>query len=154
MIFMRKQEDRGKQYTGGGIISRERFHYGYYEARAKMFGGAGWHESIWAMAVTAMAALRILQHAHRNRRTGIRFRQALERPHGPDHLAGTALTAKTAVAPRVCAAAHWASTPQPDFHTYGFEYTEQKVRYYLDGELRCSSTIRRPMASTMTSTSG
>ena len=55
VISMRKQEDRGKQYTGGGVISREHFHYGYFEARAKLFGGAGWHESVglWRLPTEA-----------------------------------------------------------------------------------------------------
>src|SRR3954462_11586565 len=51
VLWMRKGEDRGKKYTGSGVITKEHFHYGYFEARAKLFGGAGWHESIWAMAV-------------------------------------------------------------------------------------------------------
>src|SRR5215470_6540823 len=52
VIRLKKEDHRGKNYTGGGVISRERFRYGYYEARAKMHGGAGWHQSVWAMAAT------------------------------------------------------------------------------------------------------
>src|SRR5215471_18740799 len=52
VIRLKKEDHRGKSYTGGGVISRERFRYGYYEARARMHGGAGWHQSVWAMAAT------------------------------------------------------------------------------------------------------
>src|SRR3954453_3174150 len=34
VIRLKKEDDRGKNYTGGGVISREKFRYGYYEARA------------------------------------------------------------------------------------------------------------------------
>ena len=43
----RKQEVRGKGYTGAGIISRREFTHGYFEARMKYPKGAGWHGSFW-----------------------------------------------------------------------------------------------------------
>src|SRR5690349_18003019 len=52
VIRLKKESDRGKSYTGGGVISRQRFRYGYYEARAKMQSGAGWHQAVWAMAAS------------------------------------------------------------------------------------------------------
>ncbi len=41
VIALRKEEHRGKGYTGGGVISRRSFRYGYFEARVKMHAGAG-----------------------------------------------------------------------------------------------------------------
>ncbi len=49
IIHLRREDHRGKSYTGGGVISRDRSRYGYWEARVKMHGGAGWHQSVWAM---------------------------------------------------------------------------------------------------------
>ena len=48
-IELRKEKSRGKKYTGGGLISRETFKYGYYEARMRVPPGAGWHTSFWMM---------------------------------------------------------------------------------------------------------
>lgn len=42
----------GDQYTGGGVISRARFGYGYYETRARLFDAAtGLHTSFWNMGL-------------------------------------------------------------------------------------------------------
>lgn len=39
-------------YTGGGIISRRDFGYGYYEVRARLYGASkGFHQSFWSMGV-------------------------------------------------------------------------------------------------------
>ena len=38
------------RYTGGGILSKRLFGYGYYEAKAKLWGGTGGlHSSFWSM---------------------------------------------------------------------------------------------------------
>ena len=43
-----KKESAGNQaYTGGGVISRSLFKYGYYEARIKVPASSGWHTSFW-----------------------------------------------------------------------------------------------------------
>jgi beta-glucanase (GH16 family) len=43
-----KKEERGDwHYTGGGVISKPAFNYGYYEARVRVPPGAGWHTSFW-----------------------------------------------------------------------------------------------------------
>ena len=48
-IALRKESVAGKSYTAGGIISRQTFVYGYYEARFKTPPAEGWHTSFWAM---------------------------------------------------------------------------------------------------------
>ena len=52
VIWMRKQDKIAVNNILAASSSGQAFHYGYFEARAKLFEGAGWHESIWAMAVT------------------------------------------------------------------------------------------------------
>jgi beta-glucanase (GH16 family) len=136
VIWMRKQDDRGKQYTGGGVISRRAFHYGYFEARAKLFGGAGWHQSIWAMAVTDGSTT--YPPSMRTEIDGLEFdsdttwkgRMGLIIWQGPSHSTNKSCTAGVGRGPLGVDAT-------TGFHTYGFEYTEQKVKYYLDGDLRC-----------------
>ena len=48
-IALRKESVRGKDYTGGGVISRRTFVYGYYEARFQTPGVEGWHTAFWSM---------------------------------------------------------------------------------------------------------
>lgn len=137
VIWMRRQNDRGKQYTGGGVISRRAFHYGYFEARAKLFGGAGWHESIWAMAVTDGSTT--YPPNIRTEIDGLEFdsdttwkgRMGLIIWQGPSHSENRSCTAGVGRGPLGVDAT-------AGFHTYGFEYTEQNIKYYLDGDLRCA----------------
>ncbi|MDQ1006333.1 beta-glucanase (GH16 family) [Streptomyces sp. V4I23] len=49
-IALKKEGYAGKEYTGGGVVSRKKLRYGYYETRAKINNGAGWHSSFWLMA--------------------------------------------------------------------------------------------------------
>ena len=49
ILNLKKETSNGMEYTGAGIISRECFSYGYYEARMKIPAGAGWHNSFWLM---------------------------------------------------------------------------------------------------------
>jgi len=48
-IAQKKEEFNGKHYTGGGVISKQKFKYGYYEARIKLPLSKGWHNSFWAL---------------------------------------------------------------------------------------------------------
>ncbi|MDH7973916.1 glycoside hydrolase family 16 protein [Sphingomonas sp. AR_OL41] len=44
--------DNIPDYTGGGIMSRNNFGYGYYEIRARLFNGtSGLHSSFWSMGI-------------------------------------------------------------------------------------------------------
>lgn len=47
-ILLKKENYKNKLFTGGGIITKTPFSYGYYEVRAKMNDGYGWHEAFWA----------------------------------------------------------------------------------------------------------
>jgi beta-glucanase (GH16 family) len=46
-LALKKGAAGGKNFTGTGIISREVFKYGYFEAHMKMPAKAGWHTSFW-----------------------------------------------------------------------------------------------------------
>lgn len=48
-IALRKESVAGKNYTGGGVISRRTFVYGYYEARFQTPPAEGWHTAFWSM---------------------------------------------------------------------------------------------------------
>ncbi len=136
VIWMRKQNDRGKRYTGGGVISRRPFHFGYFEARAKLFGGAGWHQSIWAMAATDGSTTyppnisTEIDGLEFDSDTPWKGRMGLIIWHGPSHGENRSCTPGVSRGPLGVDASS-------GFHTYGFEYLEQEVKYYLDGDLRC-----------------
>ena len=68
-----KKEDVGKcQYTAGGVISRQTFKYGYYEARFRCPKTAGWHTAFWTM-----------QYFHNGDKTnGVDFAQQVEHGSG------------------------------------------------------------------------
>lgn len=40
----------GKNWSAGGLISKKKLRYGYYEARAKLPSVGGWHTAFWLMA--------------------------------------------------------------------------------------------------------
>ena len=48
-IHLKKEISGDKNYTGGGLISKDTFAFGYYETRMKTPKGAGWHSSFWLM---------------------------------------------------------------------------------------------------------
>jgi beta-glucanase (GH16 family) len=135
-IRLRKQEDRGKHYTGGGVISRERFQYGYYEARVKMHGGSGWHQSVWSMF--AGAGDTTYPEQMRTEIDGMEFdsdvtwkgHMGLIRWRGPKSSRSSTCT------PGVYRGA-LGFDAAAGFHTYGYEWTEKNIRFYLDGDLRC-----------------
>lgn len=49
LLHLKKEQSNGMKYTGAGIISKERYSFGYYEASMKVPAGAGWHNSFWLM---------------------------------------------------------------------------------------------------------
>lgn len=137
VIYMRKQQDRGMNYTGGGVISKEQFRYGYYEARAKLFGGSGWHESVWAMAggdgsTTYLPAMRTeIDGLEFNSDVATKAHMGLIVWQGPGKSKHHS-----------CESGVWRSPlgidATADFHTYGFEWSPKNVKFYLDGDLRCA----------------
>jgi beta-glucanase (GH16 family) len=136
VIHLRKEADRGMQHTGGGLISRKKFRYGYYEARAKMFGSAAWHQSVWAMA--ASDGNTTYPDAMRTEIDGMEFdsdvpwkgHMGLIKWQGPKKSSSVTCTPGVYRNPLGFDASQ-------DFHTYGFEWTPAEVRFYLDGDLRC-----------------
>ncbi|KAI9147064.1 Endo-1,3-1,4-beta-glycanase EglC [Paramyrothecium foliicola] len=64
VISLKKQQVATYSYTGGGIISKPRFHYGYYEARMKGNAGGGWHSAFWLMAGNGSSTFSTADHTH------------------------------------------------------------------------------------------
>lgn len=136
VIRLRKEDHRGRSYTGGGVISRERFRYGYYEARVKMHGASGWHQSVWAMF--AGDGSTTYPEQMRTEIDGMEFdsdvtwkgHMGLIKWQGPGKSTSLSCTPGVYRGPLGFDAS-------ADFHNYGFEWTPKDVRFYLDGDLRC-----------------
>jgi beta-glucanase (GH16 family) len=133
-IALKKEQYGNYAYTAGGVVSRQPFRYGYYETRAKTPVGAGWHTSFWAMAGdgsdtytpkrrTEIDQFEINSSAPKNISQGV--------------IAWTAGGGSTSIGRR---------TAQPGFdtsagwHTYGFDWTEDRVAFYVDGTLTNTAT--------------
>lgn len=136
IIHLRREEDRGKQYTGGGIISRERFRYGYYEATAQMFGAAGWHQSVWAMFAGDGSTTYPAQM--RTEIDGMEFDSDVP---WKGHMGLIRWDAPGKSRSLTCSPGVYRGALGFDasaaFHRYGFEWTETKLGFYLDGDKRC-----------------
>ncbi|RDB15927.1 Endo-1,3-1,4-beta-glycanase EglC [Hypsizygus marmoreus] len=50
MIALKNQSIGGFNYTGGGLVSKRSFQYGYFEANMSLNDGKGWHSSFWLNA--------------------------------------------------------------------------------------------------------
>ncbi|MCX7010552.1 MAG: glycoside hydrolase family 16 protein [Kiritimatiellaeota bacterium] len=127
-LNVKKEEAGDKYYTGAGLISKQAFKYGYYEARFKVPPGAGWHTSFWMMRHAAFAGadgdkprqeLDVCENDSINPLGyGVNTHQWIPKPHksfGNKHV----------------------KTPDlaKDFHVWGCEFTPEAVKYFFEGKL-------------------
>lgn len=126
VITLRKQDAGGMQYTGGGIISRSAFGYGYYEARLKIVAGSGWHSSFWLMGYNGVDT--------RGDKATLEM-DIIENESQDLHSYTT--TTHRWIPPHIARGHKTVSTPDlsKDFHIFGCEYAPNVVRYFFDGKL-------------------
>jgi len=139
-IALKRESFSGKSFTGGGIITRKAYESGYFETRAKMFGGYGWHEAFWTMFINSLLPNHnkvdpqlvpieidcFEQFASRDMHTF---------SYGIIEWSGKPLSISRDSA-----------KVEPDlsqaFHTYGFEVTPDFVTFFFDGRLLRSTDMR------------
>ncbi|MBZ2196503.1 golvesin C-terminal-like domain-containing protein [Occultella gossypii] len=122
----------GPDYTCGGVISQEWFGYGYYETRAQLWGDQGFHSAFWT---TGLSDAMPDTPDYRGPNNRINEIDGFEiDSHAPD---------------RIAHHSHWFVPHHvgnqgglytgPDssdgYHTYGFEWLPDQIRYFVDGEL-------------------
>jgi beta-glucanase (GH16 family) len=114
------------QYTGGGVISKDAFGYGYFETRMRIMAGKGWHSSFWLMSHdgsggtgTAAADLEL----------------DIVENDSIDPLSYGVTTHKWKGGHESYGQKRVATLPLFDYHVYGCEYTPAVVKYFFDGEL-------------------
>jgi len=122
-LDLKKENAGDKQYTGAGVISAKRFHFGYYETRMKVPPGAGWHTSFWLQGYDGMGGtgtgkttieIDIIENDSKNpEKYGIN----LHRWQG-EHKS----TVKDITTPAM----------DEDFHTLACTYTPEYMKFYFD----------------------
>ncbi|WP_238015930.1 glycoside hydrolase family 16 protein [Dactylosporangium sp. AC04546] len=129
-IALKKETYGGKSYTGGGVISKQSLRYGYYETRAKLNDGAGWHSSFWIMSGDGSTTFPASQ---RTEIDGFEIDSI-----SPTRIHHGVLTWKGS---GVSAGKSYGTTytsPTIDsraWHVYGMDWQETSVRFYVDGTL-------------------
>ncbi len=132
-ITPRKQDFAGLKFTGGGIISKASFRYGYYQVNAQTVGDPGWHSSFWAMAGDGSTTYPM------NARTEIDDFEI--DGIAPEKVSMGYLVWKdknNLGATRCDNAFKPGYSTATSMHAYGFEWTEEDIIYYLDGKKICS----------------
>lgn len=126
IIALRKQSLRGMSYTGGGIISRRTFGYGYYEARLRIAAGSGWHSSFWMQRYNGVDT--------KGDKATLEM-DVIE--NTSDDLSSYTTTTHRWVPPHIARGHKTISTPDlsKDFHVFGCEYSPDVIRYYFDGKV-------------------
>jgi beta-glucanase (GH16 family) len=132
-IGLRQQRFDGQDFTGGGIVSKAAFRYGYFEVKAKTTTNPGWHSSFWMFAgdgATTYAPDAFTEIDDFEIDSG-----------APDVISMGRLewSKGRAVGSKRCNAKYrpgWSTAA--GYHTYGLEWTEQQIAYYLDGSRICS----------------
>jgi beta-glucanase (GH16 family) len=147
---------QGKMATGAGIISKKTFKYGYYEVKSRL-GDAkdddkdgktdeGWHHAFWAMAASIDAKGEVNTTYPPSRRTEI---DCYENASTHKHEAENSIHKFTQhIIIWKADGKEYGRVPKtpadiiaiPNFnahewHTYGFEWTEKAVTFYVDGKI-------------------
>jgi beta-glucanase (GH16 family) len=134
-IALRKESVAGKKYTAGGIISRQTFVYGYYEARFKTPPAEGWHTAFWAM-----------RHNDPDKKSKLPALLELdfcEQDGGDPHFFSFGVINQSRYHQKKNRqswnAGRWVVEDAPDtsagFHVWSCEFTPETTRFYFDGKL-------------------
>lgn len=124
-IALKAESYNGKSFTGGGLVSKAKFRYGYYETRMRLNTGPGWHSAFWS---TCGAGHDI-------------FSDCKPRPSEID---GFEIDSASPRDIRMNAYGTTTSTTgnydmgfdsSAGWHTYGYDYEETGVSQYIDGVL-------------------
>ncbi|MBL8992324.1 MAG: family 16 glycosylhydrolase [Spirochaetia bacterium] len=138
-IAQKKESSGSKSFTGGGLISSKKFQFGYYETRFKA-GKPGWHEAFWTTWLPQLGE----KGDEETRKNGLLEIDCFEHYGVHDNRTFT------------FGAIQWAPVQGnlireyrkvsndliADFHTYGFEFQEEYLRFYFDGKAMALCDLR------------
>ncbi|MEO0055352.1 MAG: hypothetical protein RLZZ50_1299 [Verrucomicrobiota bacterium] len=122
-LDLKKETFGSTNYTGGGLISKKLFRYGYYEARMRVPPGGGWHTSFWMMKYNRPATDTVaieLDAIENDSVTPLKYSVNTHRHLPTPHLT---YGFKNVSTPSLNA----------DFYVFGCEFTPTVVRYFFNG---------------------
>ncbi|MFK7694447.1 cadherin-like beta sandwich domain-containing protein [Paenibacillus sp. HJGM_3] len=136
-----KKEPAGssKGYSGGGVITKQLLGYGYYETRFKQHNKAGFHSSFWVAGMNPK-----VQVLDGDRIYSPSTDYQVNEIDGFEIETGAPNEIKTAAHLWWPGDSHTVPVPyltytnvdsSDGYHTYGFEWTPTKLKYYIDGKL-------------------
>lgn len=132
-ISLLQQSFAGKNFTGGGIVSKASFRYGYYEVQAQTTANPGWHTSFWLYAGNGATTYVPTSYTEIDD-----FEIDSDTPNsisiGENEWNNGSVTGGA----RCDGNYDPGYSTARAYHTYGVEWTEQQINYYLDGSLICS----------------
>lgn len=138
----------GKSYeaTAGGLISKNRFKFGYYEVSAKLSPVKGWHESFWGHWSCSNEPSKHFEGWQTAPRTEI---DCFEHTAEYDNKTYTyGMYEITDVWPNESMSSvhrdmHFGEVDlTASFNTYGFEYTADYINYFFNGKIIKTVDIR------------
>lgn len=136
-IALKRESFAGKSFTGGGLISKQPLRYGFYETRAKINDGSGWHSAFWLMAGDGTTTF---PPEARTEVDGFE----IDSTSSPAALRDNHCAVPTWQGSGVAGPSGWGSTYDTgldlrQWHTYGIDWTEAAVYFYVDGVLTCTA---------------
>ncbi len=134
-IHLRQESFAGKSFTGGGLVSKQTLRYGYYETRAKINNGAGWHTAFWLQAGNGTTTFPPEQ---RTEIDGFEI-DSIE----PTKLRHNVITWRGSGSSGPFYATSGIYDIGMDlrqWHTYGLDWSETSVKYYVDGVLKATQS--------------
>jgi beta-glucanase (GH16 family) len=129
-INLKQESFGGKSFTGGGLVSKQRFRYGYYETRMKINDGAGWHSSFWLQAGDGSTTFPADQ------RTEIDGAEIDSVNPQNVHMGLHTWKGSGASGPYHPGTTFNSGLDLRQWHVWGVDWAETSVKFYLDGVLK------------------
>ena len=127
-IALKKQDADHMHYTGGGIITKREFEYGYYECRMKMPPGGGWHTSFWTVGYAGGGTP--------SKKASKQEIDICEQDSGNHYRYSAGVIGWVGKVTGYGRKAPWVHVNlSADFHIWGVEYTPETVYFFFDGKM-------------------
>lgn len=139
-IDLRVENVGGKKFTGGGVITKRQWHYGYYETRAKLDDGYGWHEAFWTTLSDGVWGTEDPQYQDTDRIEIDGFEHYAG--HGPHEITYGIIEWHPLRGSISRDFYETESDLTKDFTVYGFEFTPDYINFYIEGNLVRTVDIR------------
>jgi len=126
-LHLKKEDSGDKHYTGAGVISKQTFKFGYYEARMKVPPGKGWHTSFWMTK----------QDGKGDTDPQVTCQELDVIENNSSHQKGYSVNVHKWKGGHIMMGGKGINTPNlsQDFHVFGCEFTPTTVKYFFDGAL-------------------